>query len=204
MAKRHLKLVAPPSVNRGVTPHRKGNAEMRPREHLTAAEIERVLKACADTRHPPRNRALILIGFRHGLRVSELLGLRWDDVDLKAATLHIRRAKGGSPGTHPLRGDELRALRAVKVTAGTPYIFTSERGGPMAAAGFADLIERLGAAAGIGFKLHPHMLRHSCGYALANRGTDTRTLQAYLGHKAISSTVRYTELAPGRFRDLWD
>ena len=146
---------------------------------------------------------MLLIGFRHGLRVSELCDLQWTQVEFETATLHVRRAKGGMTSTHPLLGDELRALRALKREAKSPFIFVTERGTPFTTAGFASLIERAGIEAKIGFKVHPHMLRHTTGYVLANKGTDTRTLQAYLGHRSIQSTVRYTELAPSRFKNLW-
>ena len=112
-------------------------------------------------------------------------------------------AKGGATATHPLLGDELRALRALKREAKSPFIFVSERGAPFSVAGLAKLIERAGVEAKLPFPVHAHMLRHACGYALANKGIDTRTLQAYLGHRSIQSTVRYTELAPGRFKNLW-
>ena len=118
-------------------------------------------------------------------------------------TLHLRRAKGGQTSTHPLLGDEMRALRALKRDAKAPFVFVSERGAPFSVSGLQKLVERTGIAAKMPFKVHPHMLRHATGYALANRGTDTRTLQAYLGHRSIQSTVRYTELAPGRFKNLW-
>ena len=146
---------------------------------------------------------MILIGFRHGLRAGELSELQWSDVEFESATLHIRRAKGGTTTTHPLLGDELRVLRGLKREAKSPFIFVSERDVPFTVAGLAKLVERAGNAAKIGFKVHPHMLRHACGHALANKGTDTRTLQAYLGHRTIQSTVRYTDLAPGRFKNLW-
>ena len=146
---------------------------------------------------------MILIAFRHGLRASELCELQWSDVEFERGTLHMRRAKGGATGTHPLLGDELRMLRALKREAESPFVFVSERGAPFTVSGLAKLIERAGVAAKMPFKVHPHMLRHACGFELANRGTDTRTLQAYLGHRSIQSTVRYTELAPGRFRNLW-
>ena len=115
----------------------------------------------------------------------------------------MRRAKSGTPATHPLLGDELRALRALGRQSKSPYIFVSERGAPFSVIGFRVLVKRAGVSAGLPFLVHPHQLRHACGYALANKGTDTRTLQAYLGHKNIQHTVRYTELAPGRFKDLW-
>ena len=119
------------------------------------------------------------------------------------ATLHLRRAKNGTMGTHPLLGDELRALRVLKREAKSPSIFVSERGAPFTVAGLQKLVERAGIAAKMPFNVHPHMLRHATGYVLANKGTDTRTLQSYLGHRSIQSTVRYTELAPGRFKNLW-
>ena len=144
---------------------------------------------------------MLLIAFRHGLRASELCGLQWSDVEFASGTL--RRAKGGQTSTHPLVGDELRALRALKRDAESPFVFVSERGAPFSVSGLQKLVERAGIEAKMPFKVHPHMLRHATGYALANRGTDTRTLQAYLGHRSIQSTVRYTELAPGRFKNLW-
>jgi site-specific recombinase XerD len=117
----------------------------------------------------------------------------------------VRRAKKGTPATHPIRGDELRALRRLQreQEPKSPFVFTSERCAPFTTAGFARMLERAGAEAKLGFKARPHMLRHACGYALANKGHDTRALQAYLGHKNIQHTVRYTELAPGRFKDFW-
>ena len=118
--------------------------------------------------------------------------------------LHVNRAKNGSPSVHPLAGLELRALcRLKRESPETPFVFVSERGSPFTTAGFARMVERAGEAAGFKFKAHPHMLRHACGFALANKGHDTRSLQAYLGHKNIQHTVRYTELAPDRFKDFW-
>jgi type 1 fimbriae regulatory protein FimB/type 1 fimbriae regulatory protein FimE len=146
---------------------------------------------------------MILICFRHGLRASELCELQWSDLEFETATLHLRRTKNGTMGTHPLLGDELRALRVLKRKAKSPFIFVSERGAPFTVSGLQKLIERTGIATKIPFKVHPHMLRHATGYVLANKGTDTRTLQSYLGHRSIQSTVRYTELAPGRFKNLW-
>jgi site-specific recombinase XerD len=108
------------------------------------------------------------------------------------------------PATHPLRGEELRALRKLqRESPASSFVFVSERGSPFSTAGFAKMVERAGAEVGFDFKAHPHMLRHACGYALANAGHDTRALQAYLGHKNIQHTVRYTELAPTRFKDFW-
>ena len=141
----------------------------------------------------------------HGLRAAELVDLRWDQIEFETGTLHVRRAKAGTPATHPILGDELRALRRLKrkQTPASPFVFTSERGAPFTTGGFARLVERAGVGAKLGFKAHPHMLRHACGYALANAGHDTRALQAYLGHRNIQHTVRYTELSPERFKNFW-
>jgi integrase len=145
-----------------------------------------------------------LNAFRHGLRASELIDLRWEQIDLKGGLLHVRRVKQGTPATHPLTGRELRALRRLEREAvGSSFVFVSERTAPFAARGFQAMVERAGKAASFDMKIHPHMLRHSCGYKLANDGVDTRTIQSYLGHKSIQHTVRYTELAPTRFRSLF-
>ena len=138
-------------------------------------------------------------------RSWDALSRGWDQIDFNTATLAVRRAKKGTPSTHPIRGDEMRALRRLQreQEPKSAFIFTSERGAPFTTAGFARMIERAGEAAGFKFKAHPHMLRHACGFALANKGHDTRSLQAYLGHKNIQHTVRYTELAPTKFKDFW-
>jgi integrase len=148
---------------------------------------------------------MVLVAYRHGLRASELTDLRWEQVDFRTATLHVRRVKQGTPSTHPILGDELRALRLLQreQEPRSPFVFTSERGAPFTTAGFARMVERAGKAAKLTFKPHPHMLRHACGFALANRGHDTRALQAYLGHRNIQHTVRYTELSPTRFKNFW-
>ena len=205
MGKSHLKLVTPTTKNRTVMPKRRRNGDLRTREYLTEAEVERLIKAATGNRHGHRDGTMILVAYRHGLRVSELVDLRWDQVDFRTATLHVRRAKQGTPSTHPILGDELRALRRHQreQQPKSPFVFTSERGAPFTTAGFARMIERAGVEAKFGFKPHPHMLRHACGYALANKGHDTRALQAYLGHKNIQHTVRYTELSPTRFKNFW-
>jgi type 1 fimbriae regulatory protein FimB/type 1 fimbriae regulatory protein FimE len=203
MTKTRLKLVSPATVNRTVTPLRRPNAALRPREHLTEREVEKLVKAAKGNRWGQRDSTVLLIAFRHGLRASEVCGLQWSDVEFESGTLHLRRAKGGATSTHPLLGDELRALRELKREVKSPFIFVTERGAPFSTSGLAKMVERAGVEAKMPFKVHPHMLRHATGYALANKGTDTRTLQAYLGHRSIQSTVRYTELAPGRFKNLW-
>lgn len=152
-----------------------------------------------------RDATMILTAYRHGLRASEPTDLRWDQIEFATAILHVRRAKRGTPATHPIMGDELRALRRLQreQDPASPFVFVSERGAPFTTAGFARMVERAGRTAKLAFKAHPHMLRYACGYALANRGHDTRSLQAYLGHRNIAHTVRYTELSPTRFKDFW-
>jgi integrase len=134
-----------------------------------------------------------------------LIDLRWDQIDWPNANIHIRRLKGGIDSVHPILGDELRALRKLQrgQTPKSPFIFTSERGSPFTRFGFAKLVERAGTEAKFGFKVHPHALRHACGFALANKGHDTRSLQAYLGHSDIRHTARYAELTPARFKNFW-
>jgi type 1 fimbriae regulatory protein FimB/type 1 fimbriae regulatory protein FimE len=190
---------------RTVTPRRRRNGDLRTREYLTEAEVERLMKAATGNRYGHRDATMILVAYSHGLRVSELVDLRWDQIDFRTATLHVRRVKQGTPSTHPIVGDELRALRRLQreQEPKSPFVFTSERGAPFSSAGFARMIERAGVEAKFGFKPHPHMLRHACGYALANRGHDTRALQVYLGHRNIQHTVRYTELSPTRFKNFW-
>lgn len=188
-----------------VFPRRRKNSELRTREYLTATEVDQLIEAAKGNRYGHRDATMILVAYRHGLRVSELIDLRWEQVDFSNATLHVRRVKRGTPATHPIRGDALRALRRLQreQEPKSSFVFVSERGSPFTTAGFAVMIERAGKAAKLGIKAHPHMLRHACGYALANKGHDTRALQAYLGHRNIQHTVRYTELAPTRFKDFW-
>jgi integrase len=200
MAKSHLKLVTPATVKRTVTPKRLPNGKLRPREYLTEAEVERLMAVAKRNRWGHRDATMILVAYRHGLRASELVDLRWVQVEFGTATLHVRRVKQSTPSTHPILGDELRALRRLQREQEPK---SPPSCSPFATAGFARMVERAGVEAGLGFKAHPHMLRHACGYALANKGHDTRALQAYLGHRNIQHTVRYTELSPMRFKDFW-
>jgi type 1 fimbriae regulatory protein FimB/type 1 fimbriae regulatory protein FimE len=210
MGKSHLALVAPTTIigtvdNRPRPPRRRRNADVRAREYLTDSEVDRLIKAAASSRYGHRDATMILVAYRHGLRVAELVVLRWDAIDFGHGRLHVSRVKGSSESVHPLSGRELRALRRLKreQEPASPFIFTSERGASFTTAGFRKMIARLGVAGGFDFPVHPHMLRHACGYYLANRGHDTRSLQAYLGHRNIQHTVKYTELSPTRFKSFW-
>jgi integrase len=185
-------------------PRRKPNAEYRSREHLTEREVERLIEAVKGNRWGHRDATMVLLAHRHGLRAAELVDLRWEQIDLEHALLHVRRLKNGSPATHPLTGKELRALRRLQREQAwkSPFVFIGEREAPFSRRGFQAMVERAGEAAGFDMMIHAHMLRHACGFKLANDGVDTRTIQAYLGHKSIQHTVRYTELAPTRFKSL--
>jgi integrase len=205
----HLALVPPRPDNGTVVrrpPRRRRNVEVRAREYLTEAEVARLIAAAGDNRYGHRDATAVLLAYRHGLRAAELVTLPWDSVDFAHGRLHVNRAKSGSPGVHPLGGRELRALRRLRreQEPQSPFVFSTERAGPFTTAGFRKMVARLGAAAKFDFRVHPHMLRHACGYKLANDGVDTRSLQAYLGHKNIQHTVRYTELAPTRFKGFWE
>lgn len=187
-------------------PVRPKNSEVRSREYLTIDEVNALMKAAGSVgRHRHRDRTLILTMFRHGLRVSEVVNLRYDQTDFKSGQIHINRLKNGRAATHYLEGDEMRALRRLKRESSVnPFIFVTERGGPMTRSTVNKLITRAGNVAEIDFPVHPHMLRHACGYCLANKGIDTRTIQDLLGHVSIVHTVRYTELSPHKFKGLWD
>lgn len=195
----------PQASKMGKLPRRAKNKDLRSREYLTEPEVESLMNTARKTgRHGHRDATLILLTYRHGLRVSELVGLRWEQIDLKQGLLHVNRVKSGSPSSHPVRGPEIRALRRLKRDyPDTPYVFVTERKGPLTTSTVRKLVARAGENADFTFPVHPHMLRHACGFKLANEGHDTRSLQHYLGHKNIQHTVRYTELTSKRFDKFW-
>jgi len=182
--------------------------DRRVKDFLTDAEIEQFLIAARKGTHGPRDFLLALLAYRHGFRVSELIDVRLEEVDLRTARMQVRRLKGSLSTEHPLEGDELRALRAWLRIRGEskfahlPHLFVGERGS-MTRQAVNYLFEQIGKRAGLAFKVRPHMLRHSCGYYLANKGFDTRLIQDYLGHQNIHHTVRYTRTASKRFEGLW-
>ena len=181
---------------------------MEERKHLTGHEVEKLLAATKGTRNEARDRCFLLLMFRHGLRVSEACGLVLSQVDTESRVLHVARLKKGLSTTHPLRADELRAIKAwladrAKMKPDTDSFFVSERRGPLSRKTAWVAIKRYGEAAGLPLPAHPHMLRHACGFALADQGADTRLIQDYLGHRNIQHTVRYTATNPARFEKLW-
>jgi type 1 fimbriae regulatory protein FimB/type 1 fimbriae regulatory protein FimE len=155
-------------------------------------------------RYGHRDATMILMTYRHGLRVSELVALRWDQVDLEAGCLQVIRRKGSDDSVQPLSGVEIRALRKMRrdQPAGARHVFVSERGAPFTTNGFFKTLSRAAASIGMG-DVHPHLLRHGTGFKLVNQGVDTRTLAAYLGHRNLANTARYTRMDAKRFDGFW-
>ena len=181
---------------------------MRDRRHLTPGEVEKLLAAIKGTRHEARDRCLLLLAFRHGLRVSEACGLTLAQVDTESRVLHVARLKQGLSTTHPLRPDEIKAIKAwlierARMQPETNAFFVSERRRALSRKTAWVFIRAYGEKAGLALPAHPHMLRHACGFALADQGADTRLIQDYLGHRNIQHTVRYTATNPARFEKLW-
>lgn len=188
-----------------IPPIKTRNIDRRNREYLTPAEINRIINAAKKVgRYGQRDATMILIAYRHGLRVSELIALKWLQIDLQQGLLNVIRLKNGISSTHPLFGPELRALRALKRDyPDSDYIFMTERKTPITDSTFRKIVARAGIKANLDMPIHPHMLRHSTGFKLANDGQDIRSIQFYLGHKNIQHTVRYTEISPIRFKKFW-
>jgi type 1 fimbriae regulatory protein FimB len=181
---------------------------MHDRKHLVSAEVAKLLEAAKSSRNAARDRCLLLLMFRHGLRVSEACGLRLSQVDTDSRVLHVARLKKGLSTTHPLRSDELRVIKAwlaerARMQPETDAFFVSERRGPLSRKTAWVTIRDYGRRAGLAVEAHPHMLRHACGFALADQGADTRLIQDYLGHRNIQHTVKYTATNPARFERLW-
>lgn len=178
--------------------------ERRHRDFLTQAETTRLLNSAKTGRFGIRDYAMLLLAFRHGLRVSELIGVRTSDIDLDAGRIWVKRVKDGLSTNQPLQGDELRALRGYLRTRtdNLPWLFLSSQGGQMTRQNMNYLIKQAGAKSGLGH-VHPHMLRHSCGHVLADKGTDTRLLQDWLGHRDIRHTAHYTRTSSKRFESVW-
>lgn len=174
------------------------------RKYLTPAELKQLIKATKQGRYGHRDATAVLLAFRHGLRVSELCGLTWAQIDFTTARLHIVRVKNGLGAPHPLAGDEMRTLRLLQRNqeAESRFVFVNERGTPMSPDGFAKMLTRAGQRCGLPHA-HPHMLRHSCGFALAEKGRDVRQIQDYLGHRNIQNTTIYTAMAPNRHDNIW-
>jgi integrase len=194
------------AVLRKVVPPRR-RPDTRTRKHLMPSEVAALLKAARQSgRYQLRDELAVLLTYRHGLRASELVSLQWSQIDLRGATIVIRRAKGGQPTEHPLRSIELRLLgRLRRENPEAAYVLMSERGTPWSTDNFRKVLQRLAAVAGdkVAITVNPHALRHACGFYLASRGVDTRALSHYLGHRSLQSTERYTAQSSARFKDFW-
>lgn len=177
------------------------------RDYLFPEEIERLIAAAKRSpRHGVRNNLMVLLAYRHGLRVSEVVDLRKSDVNLHSGRINCRRLKGSTQNIHPMEGDELRLIKRwlrIHPSPSSEYLFVSERKTPITRQAAWRIIKESGVKAGLGVEVHPHMLKHSCGYYLADKGYDTRLIQEYLGHKNIQNTVRYTQTNSKRFEGLW-
>ena len=197
---------SPNTVNGKVSPPRR-KPDTRPRKHLTPSEVAALLTAARHSgRYRLRDEVAVLLAYRHGLRATELVGLQWSQIDLRGATITIRRAKGGFATEHPLRAVELRLLgRLRRENPDAVYVLMTERGTPWSTSNLRKVLQRLAKAAGskIAISVNPHALRHACGFYLAGKGVDTRALSHYLGHRSLQSTERYTAQSAARFRDFF-
>jgi len=191
--------------------HGRGRKEKTERKHLTAAEVDKLMDAAtATSRNKERDRCLLLLMYRHGYRVSEVCSLPLDHVDIDSRVLHVKRLKRGLSTTHPLRAEEIRSIKAwlkiraqMKPPATVKTLFISEQRKPLHRSTVNLLLTTASRAASLPFAAHPHMLRHACGFALADQGADTRLIQDFLGHRKIEHTVKYTASNPARFERLW-
>jgi type 1 fimbriae regulatory protein FimB/type 1 fimbriae regulatory protein FimE len=183
----------PASRSRGKKP------KVEDRRYLRPDEAHRLIDAAGKRgRYPFRDRVLVRLVYRHGLRASEAVNMRWSQVDLDAGVLHVARVKGSIDSTHSLDRDELRDLRKLRQQVTGLYVFETERGGPLSVDALQYITREAGRSAKLDVEAHPHMLRHAAGYMLANEGTDTRLIQAFLGHADIRHTAHYTALSPKR------
>jgi type 1 fimbriae regulatory protein FimB/type 1 fimbriae regulatory protein FimE len=188
-------------------PRKPRNKDVRGREHLTEEEVDQLRRAASKLgRHGLRDACMILMCFRHGFRVSELVALRWDQIDLARETVFVRRLKRGKNNTQDLARVELSALKKLAKGSGgrQTFVFRNERGGALSRWAFDKMLRRAGAACEPPIAVHPHMLRHACGFVLINDGHSTRRVQDHLGHRNITMTERYTELVPDGGKKLWD
>jgi len=194
-------------------PRRRHNKDRREREYLTPPEVETLMQTARQRkRNGHRDATMILVAYQHGLRAAELVAMTWAQVEFEQKVLHVSRRKNGVRSVHPMTGEEMRALRRLyreQQARGrvlkSDQVFQTEQGVPITEAGFRKMLARVGEASPLSSLYpHPHALRHSCGYKLANDGRDTRSLQLYLGHRNIQHTTRYTELASNRFEGWWE
>lgn len=172
------------------------------RDYLTDKEVDLLIGAVKkDGRYGKRNALMILMTYRHGLRCAELVGLTWDQINLTTGKIDVYRKKGGEASRHPLNGDELKQLKAIKKETESPFVFPSERGDKMTTANVRMMFQKWRKLVNLDVHAHAHALRHACGHTLADKNVDTRHIQDYLGHKNIQNTVRYTKLSDTKFKN---
>ena len=185
------------------------NKDKRPRgEYLSDQEVEQFIKALRRvSRYPDRDEAIVRVMYHHALRGSEALNLRWDNIEFgRTPRMHVQRLKGGIDSVHPIEQRRLLGLlmKLSKEENKGEYVFMSERGTPLAYSSLDTIIKKANSSSGLGFPVHCHIFRHSCGYHLVNKGMDIRKIQLFMGHKSIQNTVRYTTLDAGQFKGFWD
>ncbi|EAW2451773.1 pilus assembly protein [Salmonella enterica subsp. diarizonae] len=185
---------------------------MQKRKFLTHHEVNLLLQTVKDGSDSARNCCMILLAYVHGLRVSELLSLQISDLELATKKIYIQRIKNGFSTVHPLQKEEVfvitkwlheRNSMNVEYLDNNPWLFISRTGKPLSRQRFYNILAAAGENAGLDIKVHPHMLRHACGYSLADNGVDTRLIQDYLGHRNIRHTVVYTASNSMRFEKIW-
>jgi type 1 fimbriae regulatory protein FimB/type 1 fimbriae regulatory protein FimE len=185
------------------------NPSKKSREYLLESEVEQLIavaKANKNTLSATRNHLIILLGYRHGLRISELTSLKWNQVDFTAARIQIKRLKNSNSGVHPLAADECRILKKLKKhqPLKSNWIFATKSGIPITRDGVAKALAAIAEVAKLEFFFHHHMWWQGCGYELAKKWFNTRLIQEYLGHKSLQHTVLYTALDSERFNNLWE
>ena len=169
------------------------------RRYLRPDEANRLFDAAGKRgRYPERDKIMVRLVYRHGLRASEACELRWDSLNLEDGTITVRRRKMGKDSTHTMDRDELRDLRKLRRATSSPFVFTTERGGPLSVGALEYIVREAGKLAGLPVDAHPHMLRHAAGYALINAEVDVRLVQEFLGHKTPAMTMHYTAVSPKR------
>lgn len=180
------------------------NRDVRSREHLLESEVYEMVKVVRKkSQNSTRDICLILMMYRHGFRVSEIAELKWDQIDFEKQTVLVVRLKGGIDSVHDLSGEEIRYLRKLQRKKDSRYVFLSQRGAPMTSQAIYRMFRNLEKYLKWDFPIHPHMLRHACGYALADKGVDVRRIQMYMGHSNVQNTVIYTQLSGKSLKNIW-
>jgi integrase len=180
------------------------NDHEKSKDFLSDAEIKILLAASKKTRYPKRNYLLLLMIYRHGLRVSEAIAIKKSDVNIKESRIWVNRLKSGLSVKQPISGDELRAIKRYLNSRddNLPWLFVNERGLPLTRQAINYIVNVVASSANLE-NVHPHTLRHSCGFYLANKGYDLRLIQDYLGHRDPKHTAYYTRVVSKRFEKLW-